>query len=261
MNTTIVTGIYDIGRGSWPNFNRTYNEYFKYFKNILSLDCNIVIYIDEKDLNVVTLLRSEIDPNFNKTKIITNNFTELEAYKKFYNRTKEVMSGEIFKSRRFESHTPEMIYPEYNIINYNKVSFLEDTIKNNYFNSQYFIWLDAGYAHHRFPTEILYKKYPNPDKIKVLDDNKVHFLTLCDIKDTELSSFYDPRVSIVGSLFCGKAEPLLQLKEICFSVIDEFLNNNAINDDQTIYAYAYKHNKNLFNLTQGDWFQNIHYYI
>ena len=257
MKTTIVTALYDIGRGSWTNFKRSYNEYFKYFKNVLSLDCNIVIYIDEKDLNVVRLLRSEIDPEFKKTKIITNKFTELEAYKKFYIKTKEVMIGEKFKSRRFESHTPEMLYPEYNIINFNKISFLEHAITNNFFNSDYFIWLDAGFYHDKFPHEMLYKKYPNCEKIKKLDDDKVHFLTLCDSEDIELSSYYDSRVSITGSMFAGKGEPLLMLKNICFSVIEEFLNNDAINDDQTIYAYAYKKNKNLFNLTKGNWFDNL----
>jgi protein YibB len=261
MNTTIVTGIYDIGRGSWPIFNRTYSEYFKYFKNVLSLDCEMVIYIDDKDSNAVKILRSKIDPEFKKTKIVTKSFIELEAYKKFYDKAKEVMNGETFKSKRFESHTPEMIYPEYNIINFNKVSFLKDSIENNFFNSEYYIWLDAGFYHDKFPDSLLYKQYPNHEKIKVLDDNKVHFLSLCDEKDIELSSYYDPRVSITGSMFAGKSKPLLELKDICFSIIEDFLNDDAINDDQTIYAYAYIKNKNIFNLKKGDWFHNIYYYV
>ena len=261
MDTTIVTSLYDIGRGSWPNFKRTYNEYFKYFKNILSLDCNMTIYIDEKDLNVVNLLRSEIDPEFKKTKILTNKFTELEAYKKFYTRTKDVMNSKEFITKRHDSHTPEMLYPEYNIINFNKVSFLENSIINNFFNSEYFIWLDAGFYHDRFPKEIMYKTYPDANKIKILNDNKVHFLSLCDDNHIELSSYLDTRVSIAGSMFAGKSEPLLELKKICFCVIDNFLSDKTINDDQTVYAYAYKQNKNLFNLTKGDWFENIHYYV
>ena len=48
---------------------------------------------------------------------------------------------------------------------------------------------------------------------------------------------------------------------MCFYVIDNFLNNKTINDDQTVYAYAYKENKNLFNLTKGNWFDNIYYYV
>lgn len=260
MNTTIVTSLYDIGRGSWNNlFQRSYQEYFKYFKNILSLDCNMVIYIDEKDYDTVKTLRSEIDPFFKKTKFNINSFINLEAFQRFYLKSKNVMNSSDFLKKRFEHHTPEMVYPEYNIINFNKVSFIEQTIKENLFSSEYFIWMDAGFYHSRFPQEYCLKQYPDPEKIKILDDNKVHFLTLSD--QVELSSYLDPRVSITGSMFAGKAEPLLQLKTLCFDVIDEILNANAINDDQTIYAFAYQKNPDLFNLMQGDWFQNFYSFI
>lgn len=260
MNTTLVTALYDIGRGNWNNvFQRSHNEYIEYFKNILSLDAHLSIYIDEKDLEAVRLFRSKIDPNFKKTIITLRPFVLSEAFQKFYIRCKNVMSSSEFLKNRVENHTPEMIFPEYNIINFNKLSFIEDRIKNNIFKSDYFIWIDAGFYHNRFPKEYLYKPYPNPEKIKVLDDNKVHFLTLSD--QIELSSYFDPRVSIAGSMFAGKSEPLIKLKELCYDVIDEFLNANAINDDQTIYAFAYQKNPSLFNLTQGDWFQNFYDYI
>ena len=260
MNTTIVTSLYDIGRGSWNNiFQRSYQEYFKYFKNVLLLDCNMVIYIDEKDFDTVKLLRSEVDPSFQKTKFIINSFSNLEAFQKFYLKSKNVMDSLDFLKKRNEHHTPEMLYPEYNIINFNKVSFVEQTIKENPFSSDYFIWMDAGFYHNRFPKEYCLKQYPDSEKIKILDDNKVHFLTLSD--QITLSSYLDPRVSITGSMFAGKAQPLIELKKLCFEVIEEFLNAKAINDDQTIYAFAYQKNSNLFNLMRGDWFQNFYSFV
>lgn len=260
MNTTLVTGLYDIGRGNWNNvFRRSHSEYLEYFKNILSLDSNLIVFIDEKDLNTVQIFRAKVDPFFEKTKIITKSFTELETFQKFYTKCKDVMQSDIFFKNRYETHTPEMNFPEYNIINFNKVSFLEESIKNNWFGSSYFIWIDAGFYHHKFPKDYHFKQYPDKEKIKVLDDNKVHFLTLSD--QIELSSFLDPRVSITGSMFAGKGKPLLDLKNLCFDTIEEFLNADAINDDQTVYAFAYQKNPSLFNLTQGDWFQNFYYYI
>ena len=77
MDTTIVTALYDIGRDGWKQpFNRSYSDYFQYFNNILSLNCNLVVYIDEKDLNIVQNLRSYIDSDLNKTKIILKSFKE-----------------------------------------------------------------------------------------------------------------------------------------------------------------------------------------
>lgn len=260
MSTTIVTALYDIGRGQWNNtFQRSHDEYIEYFKNILSLDCNLSIYIDEKDASAVQFFRSKIDPEFKKTEISLTPFVILEAFQKFYNKCKIVMESDYFLKNRWETHTPEMNYPEYNIINFNKVSFLEKSIRTNCFNSEYFIWMDAGFYHNNFPQEYRYKKYPDPEKIKILNDNKVHFLTLTD--EIELKSYFDPRVSITGSMFAGKSQPLLKLKDLCFTVIEEFLNSNAINDDQTIYAYSYQKNPELFNLKQGNWFQNFYTYI
>ena len=169
------------------------------------------------------------------------------------------MNSDFFIKNRWENHTPEMIYPEYNIINFNKVSFLEKSIQDNWFNSEYFIWMDAGFYHSKFPQEYRYKQYPDVNKIKILDDNKIHFLTLTE--EIELKSYFDPRVSITGSMFAGKAQPILKLKKLCFETIEEFLNSNAINDDQTIYAFSYMKDPNLFNLQKNDWFQNFYTYI
>lgn len=262
MNTTLVTALYDIGRSDWgPLFTRPMETYLRYLENILSLDTNIVIFIDSTYYDYILKIRSRIDPDLTKTRIILKTFEELDTYKQFYYKTKEVMNSDFFKNHLIEPHVPEALYPKYNIINFNKVSFIEEVIDKNYFNSDYFMWIDAGFWHENFPKEYLNNIYPNEEKIKVLDDNKVHFLSLCKDEDVVLSSCFDPRVSIAGSMFAGKAEPLLKFKKLCYFVIEQFLNKGAINDDQTIYAFAYKKNKELFNLKQGNWFDNFKFYI
>lgn len=262
MSTTLVTALFDIGRGEWDNiFKRPHSEYLSYFRNVLSIDANFVVYVDEQNLQDIENIRREIDKDLSKTKIITKNFKDLEVCQKFLERMKQVMGSVEFKQQLIESHTPEMLYAEYNAINFNKISFVTETIKQNPFNSEYFIWIDAGYAHNNFPKEILKKKYPDDFKIKTLDDNKVHFMSLCEESEIGLKTYTDPRVSITGSMFAGKKDPLLEFKNICFFLIEEFLNANAVNDDQAIYALAYKFKKDLFNIKKGNWFENIRYYI
>ena len=258
--TTIVTALYDIGRRQWNNqFKRTHEEYLTYFNNILSFDSKMVIYIDEKDIEHVISFRKKIDPDLNKTVINIKKFTELEAYKRFYLKCKEVMNSSVFLQNRPESHTPEMNSPEYNIINFNKVSFLEESILNNKFNSEYFMWIDAGFYHHKFPKQYCFTKYPNPNKIKILDDEKIHFLSLSN--EIELSSYLDPRVSIAGSMFAAKKNSLLDFKKLCFETIQDFLNVEVINDDQAIYSYVYKKNPKLFNFYSGNWFENFYEFV
>lgn len=262
MNTTIVTALYDIGRGGWnPPFNRSMNDYLNYFRYVLSLDSNFIIFIEDSLYNKISYIRKEFDPFLFKTKIITRKISDLEVFQKYYATTRTVMSSEVFLRNLREYHTPESIYPEYNLININKVSFLEEAIQLNPFNSDYFMWMDAGFLHGKFPEERMNKVYPDQEKIKILDDNRVHFLCLSKEEDACLDSFFSSRVTLAGSMFAGRKEPLLKFKKICLNVVEEFLAANAMNDDQTIYAYAYAKDKQLFNLYQGDWFENFKIFV
>jgi len=46
---TLVTGLYDIGRGQIQTFRRDFNYYLHYFKLLLKTPCNMIIFGD-KDL-------------------------------------------------------------------------------------------------------------------------------------------------------------------------------------------------------------------
>lgn len=262
MSTTIITALYDIGRGNWPHpFNRSIDSYITYFKSVLSLDANFVIFIEEHMRETILNIRKEFDPFLFKTKIYCRPLHELEVFQKYYKRTCEVMTSDFFLKNLREFHTPESFSPEYNLINFNKVSFVKEVITNNPFSTDYFMWMDAGFYHGNFPCDTKNLPYPNSKKIKQLDDNRIHFLTLCGEHEVGLDSYFSPRVTLAGSMFAGKSKPLLEFKELCFSVIEEFLANKAINDDQTIYAFAYMKNKNLFNLYQDNWFGNFKIFV
>lgn len=262
MNTTIVTALYDIGRGNWPPpFTRSIDSYIEYFKKILSLDANFVIYVDESMKESLLKHRREFDPFLFKTHFICRPLLELETFQKFYTKTKEVMKSNFFLQNRREFHTPESWCPEYNLINFNKVSFVEETVLNNPFGTDYFMWLDAGFSSGNLPINPQNYKYPNPEKIRILDDEKVHFLSFCQPHEVCLDSYFSTRVAIAGSMFAGKATPMLRLKDLSFKVIEEFLDQNAMNDDQTIYSYVYQKDKDLFNLYIDNWFGNFKLFI
>lgn len=261
MKTTLVTSLYDIGRTNWEHWNRTQEQYFKYLGNILSLKTNIVIYIDEADLDRVKRLREPYDSEFKHTAFITRKFKDMECYKKFFEKTRQVMQSEKFISKIKLKDTPEMNFPEYNIVNFNKIFLVNEVIENNPFNSEYFMWIDAGFYHHMFPEKYIGKIFPDENKVKKLDDNKVHFLSLVPKEYIRINSYMDPTVTITGSWFAGKAEPLKEFKPLVEKVVHEFLDSNAANDDQAIYAGCYMYNPDLFSIEVGDWFKSLDYYI
>lgn len=261
MKTTLITSLYDIGRNNWEHWNRTQEQYFKYLGNILSLNSNIVVFIDEADLERVTNLRKTYDPELKYIKIITRKFNDMECYKIFFEKTKEVMQSEKFISRIKQKDTPEMKFPEYNIVNFNKIFLVNEVIESNPFNSEYFMWIDAGFYHHMFPKEYIGRVFPDKDKVRNLDDNRVHFLSLVPEEYIKINSYMDPTVTITGSWFAGKADPLKKLKPLVIKVIQEFLDSNAANDDQAIYAGCYMYSPDLFTIEVGDWFKSLDYYI
>jgi len=261
MSTTLVTSLYDIGRDKWQHWNRTKELYLKYLDNVLSLQANIVIFVDEEDVETIKNIRSKYDNNLNYTKIISRKFVDMECYKRFFEKTKEVMLTEKFISKIVQKDTPEMNYPEYNIVNFNKLFLVEEVVDLNPFNSEYFMWIDAGFYHHLFPQKYIGKAFPNTEKVKKLEDNKFHILSLVPEQYIRINSYMDPTVTITGSWFAGKKEPIKKIKELFVNVVQEFLDSSATNDDQAIFAGCYMHRPDLFSIEVGDWFKSLDYYI
>ena len=140
----IVMALYDIGRENWNNFRMSYHTYGWWMRNTLSLDSNIVVYTEPKFTNELINYRKEFDPNLEKTIFIEKPLTELPIYEKYYESLSTLMSSDIFKSKVSFHDVPEMCQPLYNIIMFNKVFFLKETIDNGYFNNDMVIWADAG---------------------------------------------------------------------------------------------------------------------
>jgi hypothetical protein len=43
-SATFVTSLYDIGRESWPAFNRSFSHYLRRFQHLLAVDINLVVF-------------------------------------------------------------------------------------------------------------------------------------------------------------------------------------------------------------------------
>ena len=138
----IVMALYDIGRDNWKNFNLSYNTYLWWMKNTLSLDTDFVIYTEEKFSEKIREMREEFDPTFQKTKLIVKPIEELEYYVEYNDRLTQLMFSDEFKEKAHHN-VPEMTQPLYNIIMFNKLSFLKDSKDNGYFDGDLFIWADG----------------------------------------------------------------------------------------------------------------------
>jgi protein YibB len=265
MDLTVTTALFDLNRATWDGYQRSIDDYKNYSKNMLSLDCNMVIYTT-KDLEEHFLEnRKVIDPDLKKTKVITLKLEEIPYYD-YLDRITKLMNSDFFikniRNKHHDKLRPEANYPIYNIIQFAKSKFVENSVNNDYFNTELHCWMDSGIYHHTFPNEFKFKKYPSKN-IGLLQDNKIHQFYRIHPMDSDLNklTYYcaPDDVRIVGAWFGGTKNSMLKHSELIKKVVDDSISENVISDDQNIYTICYLENKNLFNLHNGNFARNAYF--
>ena len=140
---TIVTALFNIGRDTWDNYQQGYDTYLSWMISLLMYDTKMVIYTDDILYETILNKRKVCDPNLEKTIIVLKKVEDLEAHKMFFNRVELLMKSEEFK-KKVSFQVPEMTKPLYNIVIFNKLFYILESIKQKHFNSDFYIWLDAG---------------------------------------------------------------------------------------------------------------------
>ena len=237
--TTIVTGFFNINREYWSCYNRSLESYLENAKTNLTLNYNMIIFI-EKELEEFVKKHRSLD----NTYIIV---MEKEALPKYQlrDKIKGIMQSPEFKQGITCPTVPEMWNPDFIIIMWSKVDFLREAIKLNPFNSSHFCWLDFGlgdYANiHRFPTKI---------------DDKVKILCRSIPQESDLNRVImakSHRNRFAGGFITGNKEYLSEFIVEVEKEFTRFLDLNVVDCDQTIYSNVYLQNKHLFELYYGDW--------
>lgn len=252
---TIVTAFFDINREKKGD-GRSLNEYLRWIKKTLQLNCNMFIITEKKFIDFM----KENRPKNYKT-YIKEDTLENAQYYKYYERINEILKSNEYKKKIAYPNRVECKLPEYNIIQYSKFGWLKEAIKENPFNSKYFFWSDAGVS--RFFLDIdISKCYPNSKKVKRFDNR---FIIGCrnDVNSYpfDVDNFiWGADNLLIGGMFGG-------CKNIIFTIdkkLEETFNNsmlkkNNVNNEQLGLLLVYKKNPELFNLING--VQNTHLWL
>jgi transposase len=253
-NPVLVTALYDIGRDKWDKFTQSYNGYLDWMKNILSLDCNIVIYTESKFADKIVAIRKTIDIDLTKTKLIIQELNELQSYKLYYKRLNELMFSDDFQKKISFKDVPEMSKPLYNVIMFNKVNWLKNTVEKRFFNNDFVIWSDAGGLREN-TTKYKNIKWPNIQKINNLDNDKITFFSHTkniNITDNEYHSLSQIR-NIQGTCFFVQSKNIDFLSDKFDETVNESINLGYIGSDEKILDITYQKNINNYHLIQCSW--------
>lgn len=241
---TIVTALYDIGRGKMKkeaNNFRPFSSYLEWFKDLLRVNAPLVIYLppvgpESGGYDLKKFVEDNRSSDY-PTQINIQPFSSLPLY------AKRSLIDNIMK--KFNNPDPrlEFHHPDYIIVIYSKFDFLRKTIESNPFKSQYFFWVDAGYFREK-PGDAVDLPWPDPDKLITINDK---FLLQNFNQDTsqglghtigqDLSQREKEYLSrcpneVIACFFGGRGKTILNIGQQCLDLLDIMLSHHLVNNEQ-----------------------------
>ena len=149
-NLTIVTGLWDIGRNGRP-----FDHYLQHLDKFLDIDANLFLYVPKELEEIVWAKRSK-----ENTYVKIYELEDVKnMYKPFWDKTQEIRTKpEWFNQAGWLPNSPQASLEWYNPIVQSKMFLLNDVTIWNPFNTEHFIWLDAGI------TNTVYEKFFTENK-------------------------------------------------------------------------------------------------
>jgi hypothetical protein len=244
-NITLVTGIWDIGRGELTEgWSRPYQHYLDKFEQLLKCDENMIIFGDEELEKFVFERRSHDNTQFILRPMSW--FRESEFFDKIQkirtNENWQNLSGWLKESTqgRLENYNPLVM---------SKVFLLHDAKIMDRFNSEYMFWIDGGL------TNTVHQGYFTHDKVlNNLSKYISKFSFICFPYDAEneihgfeyntLNSIAGAKVNKVarGGFFGGPKHTIGDINGIYYGLLKSTLDEGYMGTEESIFSVmCYKH--------------------
>ena len=238
-NLTVVSGLWNINR-----VGRSFDQYIDNFKKFLQFPVKMYLYIPKELEELVWEYRSD-----------TNTFVkvfELEDlkgnyYAPFWDKTQEIRTSEEWLNQTGEhgwlKDSPQAKNEWYNPIVQSKMFMLHDAKIGNPFDTDYFIWLDAGI------TNTVYENYFIQDRcLDKITEHLDTFLFLSypyeatdEIHGFEfgaMNAYAKKKVEYVcrGGLFGGHKDYISQANAMYYSLLQQTLHDGYMGTEESIFA-------------------------
>lgn len=244
-NITLVTGIWDIGRGTLTEgWSRPYQHYLDKFSKLLEVDENMIIFGDEELQKFVSERRSESNTQFI--------LKPLSWFKNndYFNYIQNIRTNEEWLSRSgWLKDSTQARLEMYNPLVMSKVFLLHDAKIMDKFNSEYMFWIDGGI------TNTVHPGYFTHDK--VLDKlskyiSKFSFISFPYAAETEIHGFeYNKLNSIAGDkvnkvarggFFGGPKSSISDINSIYYGLLMSTLGEGYMGTEESLFSImVYKH--------------------
>lgn len=250
-NVTIVTGLWDMGRGDLQGWGqRDFKHYKDRFFEMLKTDAQMCIWIPKDLEDEVLSIRGD-----KPTKIFIKNVEDFETWNPFFNKIEEIRNNpNWYNIAGWLPESPQAALKYYNPMMFTKMFMLNDSAITNPFNSEYFFWIDGGL------TNTVGTGYFHNDRVL---DNLDNYVLKHGRKFIQISYPYTSNDEIHGferramarhcntdfvdyvcrgGFFGGSKDRVHEINNYYYNIMETTLNENLMGADEclfTILSYKY----------------------
>jgi hypothetical protein len=247
---TLVTGLWDIGRGTLSEgWSRSFEHYKEKFSQLLQVKNNMIIFGEPELESFVWQHRKKENTQFivrNQSWFKTNEFYPLiQKIRKDPN---------WFNQSGWLKDSTQSQLEMYNPLVMSKIFLLHDAKLLDRFNSEYMFWIDAGL------TNTVHQGYFTHDKVleklpKYID--RFSFVCFPYQASNEIHGFSYPKINewtgsdvkLVprGGFFGGPKDSIGDINTIYYSTLKDTLSKGYMGTEESVFSIMLYKNYNLIN--------------
>jgi hypothetical protein len=247
---TLVTGLWDIGRGTLSEgWSRSFEHYKEKFSQLLQVENNMIIFGEPELEQFVWEHRDKSNTQFiirNQSWFKTNEFYPLiQKIRKDPN---------WFNQSGWLKDSTQSQLEMYNPLVMSKIFLLHDAKLLDRFNSEYMFWIDAGL------TNTVHQGYFTHDKVleklpKYID--RFSFVCFPYQASNEIHGFSYPKINewagsdvkLVprGGFFGGPKDSIGDINTIYYSTLKDTLSKGYMGTEESVFSIMLYKNYNLIN--------------
>ena len=243
INTTLVTGIWDLGRAeAKEGWGRSFDHYISNFKNLLAAkDIPMCIFIDPSIEHIVWEIRDR-----ENTSVVYHPKEQFGgSFFPFYDKIQEIRNKpEWYNQAGWLKDSTQGSMDWYNPMVMSKMFLLHNAKIFNFFNTDYLFWIDGGI------TNTVHPGYFTHDKVIPKIEKLVKkFLFICYPYETnsEIHGFSidgmnkfanSENVNRVarGGFFGGHKDTISSANELYYSLLRDTLNSDLMGTEESIFT-------------------------
>ena len=247
---TLVTGLWDIGRGELSDgWSRSYEHYLDKFSQLLKVENNMIIFGDQRLKEFVFQNREEHNTQFI--------LRELSWFKtnEFYNLIQKIRTNPSWYNQvGWLKESTQARLEMYNPLVMSKMFLLHDAKLLDRFDSKLMYWIDAGLTNTVHPGYFTHDKVLDKIEKKF---NKFTFVCFPYEANTEVHGFdykkmcelsgKDTKIVARGGFFGGDKDSISQMNVLYYDLMSSTLKSGYMGTEESLFTILLYQNPSLID--------------